>query len=79
MGSGGFLLTNYQTDFLEHFEPGVDFVYYDSYDDLLQKTEYYLTHEEERKAVARNGYEKVKKYHTYKNRFDTMLKIMKIG
>ena len=78
MGSGGFLLTNYQTDFLEHFEPGIDFAYYDSYDDLLWKTEYYLTHEEERQAIARSGYEKVKKYHTYQNRFDQMLEIMKI-
>lgn len=78
MGSGGFLLTNYQADFLEYFEPGIDFAYYDSYDDVLRKTEYYLTHEEERKTIARSGYEKVKKYHTYQNRFDRMLEIMKI-
>lgn len=78
MGSGGFLLTNLQTDFFEFFEPGVDFAYYDSYEDLLRKTEYYLTHEEERQQIARNGYEKVKKYHTYRNRFDTMLKIMNL-
>lgn len=78
MGSGGFLLTNYQEDFLKHFIPGVDFDYYDSYEDLLQKTEYYLTHEEERQQIARNGYEKVKKYHTYQKRFDEMLQIMNI-
>ena len=78
MGSGGFLLTNYQEDFLDFFEPGVDFVYYDSYEDLMNKTEYYLTHEEERQSIARNGYEKVKKYHTYRNRLDTMLEIMNL-
>lgn len=78
MGSGGFLLTNYQEDFLDYFEPGVDFVYYDSYEDLLRKTEYYLTHEEERQQIAKNGYEKVKKYHTYRNRFDTMLEVMNL-
>lgn len=78
MGSGGFLLTNLQTDFLDYFEPGVDFAYYDSYEDLLRKTEYYLTHEEERKQIARNGYEKVKKYHTFRNRFDTMMKVMNL-
>lgn len=76
MGSGGFLLTNFQEDYLDYFEPGVDFAYYDSYADLLEKTEYYLTHEDERKEVARNGYEKVKKYHTYKNRFDTIIETM---
>ena len=78
MGSGGFLLTNYQEDYFDYFEPGVDFAFYDSYDDLLEKVEYYLTHEDERQRIARNGYEKVKKYHTYKNRFDEMLQIMNI-
>lgn len=79
MGAGGFLLTNYQEDFLDFFEPGIDFVYYDSYEDLLQKTEYYLTHEEERLSIALSGYKKVKKYHTYRNRLDRMLEIMGIG
>ncbi len=78
MGSGGFLLTNYQEDFLDYFEPGVDYAYYDSYEDLLMKIEYYLTHEEERQTIARNGYEKVKAYHTYRNRFDTIISTMKI-
>ena len=78
MGSGGFLITNYQEDMLDCFEPGVDFAYYDSYEDLLEKTEYYLSHEEERKQIARNGYEKVKKYHTYKNSLDTMINIMNL-
>lgn len=30
MGSGGFLLSNYQEDFFENFTPGIDFVYYES-------------------------------------------------
>lgn len=76
MGSGGFLLTNYQEDFLEYFEPGVDFVYYESQEDLMEKVEYYLKHEEERRQIAQNGYKKVKKYHTYTNRIELMLDIM---
>ena len=78
MGSGGFLMTNYQEDFLEYFDPGVDFDCYYSYDDLLKKVEYYLTHEEERRQIAENGYRKVKQYHTYRNRFDEMLKVMNL-
>lgn len=73
MGCGGFLLTNYQQDFLEHFEPNVDFVYYTNQDELLGLTDYYLEHEDERQAIARNGYEKVKKYHTYKERIEYIL------
>lgn len=68
MGCGGFLLTNFQSDMLEYFEPDVDFVYYTDYEDLLVKVDYYLSHDEERERIARNGYEKVKKYHTYEQR-----------
>lgn len=76
MGSGGFLMTNLQMDFLELFEPNVDFVYYNSYEDLMEKTEYYLGHDKERREIASNGYEKVKKYHTYKERFDIILEVI---
>lgn len=76
MGSGGFLLSNYQADFLEHFVPGEDFAYFASNEDLMDKIEYYLTHEKERREVARNGYEKVKKYHTYRNRVEEIIEIV---
>lgn len=76
MGSGGFLLSNYQEDFLEYFTPGEDFDYYTGNEDLMEKTEYYLSHEKERKEIARNGYEKMKKFHTYKNRIDEMMAIV---
>lgn len=68
MGCGGFLLTNFQADFLEYFEPDVDFVYYTDYEDLLMKVDYYLTHDVERENIARSGYEKVKAQHTYEHR-----------
>lgn len=73
MGSGGFLLSNYQEDFLEDFTPGVDFDYYESKEDLLQKIHYYLTHEEERAAIAKNGHDKVAQAHTYRDRVKEML------
>ncbi|MDE7246970.1 MAG: glycosyltransferase [Lachnospiraceae bacterium] len=73
MGNGGFLLSNYQEDFLENFTPGVDFEYYESENDLLQKIEYYLSHEEERRAIAKNGHDKVAAAHTYRDRVKEML------
>lgn len=73
MGSGGFLLSNYQADFFEDFTPGVDFDYYESKEDLLQKIDYYLTHEEERAAIAKNGHDKVARGHTYRDRVREML------
>ncbi|MDE6601438.1 MAG: glycosyltransferase [Lachnospiraceae bacterium] len=73
MGSGGFLLSNYQEDFLENFTPEVDFVYYESEKDLLLKIDYYLTHEAERAAIAKNGHDKVAAAHTYRDRVREML------
>lgn len=76
MGSKGFLLSNYQRDADEYFINGTDYVYYTDYEDLERKVDYYLTHPKERKEIADNGYRKVKEYHTYQNRVDTILEII---
>ena len=68
MGAGGFLLTNFQPDFLEFFQPGEDFVYFDSKSDMLDKIAYYLSHEEERRQIAENGYHEIMEHHTYRHR-----------
>ncbi len=73
MGSGGFLLSNFQPDFLDMFAPGEDFVYYESKEDMIDKIGYYLGHEEEREAIARNGHDKVAAAHTYQHRVREML------
>lgn len=73
MGSGGFLLSNYQADFLDDFIPGTDFAYYESKEDLLYKINYYLTHEDERAAIAKNGHNKVVANHTFRHRIQEML------
>lgn len=65
MASGGFLLTNYQADFLDYFVPNEDFVYYESDEDLIEKMNYFLTHDNKRAEIAYNGYQKVKKNHNY--------------
>lgn len=76
MGCGGFLLTNYQEDFLDFFEPGTDYVYYESQEDCLNKIEYYLSHEKERAEIARNAFEKVSTFHTYPSRIREMIEII---
>lgn len=73
MGSGGFLLTNFQEDFMDCFVPGEDFVFYENNEDLAEKADYFLRHENERREIARNGYEKVKAYHTYRNRVEEIM------
>lgn len=73
MGSGGFLLSNYQNDFLDYFVPGEDFEFYESKEDLLYKIDYYLSHENERLAIAINGHDKLAAGHTYRHRVREML------
>lgn len=74
LGCGGFLMTNYQEELSEHFDIGVDLEAYASVEELLDKCSYYLTHEDERKQIALNGYKKVCQNHTYQHRILEMIR-----
>lgn len=74
MGCGGFLMTNYQTELNDHFEIGKDLEVYSSMDELIDKCAFYLEHDNIRQEIARNGYEKVKQYHTHPHRIAEMLR-----
>ena len=74
MGCGGFCMTNFQAELPEMFEIGVDLEAYGSLEELVDKCSYYLTHEDERRQIALNGYRKVKEYHGYVNRMVEMVK-----
>lgn len=73
LGCGGFLITNYQAELPEFFEIGKDLVAYESMEDLKNKCDYYLKHEDERMEIAAHGYETVKKFHTYDIRLIQMI------
>lgn len=75
MGSGGFLITNPQSELEEHFTDGVDLVYYQNETDLYEKAAYYLSHEEEMKKIAASGYQKVKQYYNYPLMIQRMFEI----
>ena len=75
MGAGGFVISNYQAEIPEIFIPDKDIVLYDSIPDLLDKIGYYLEHDEERKQIAKNGYEKVKMCHSYDVRLAQMFRM----
>ena len=68
LGSGGFLISNYQTELLQVFENGKDLVVYEDLDHLVELCGYYLEHDEERIEIAKNGHETVKKYHNVTTR-----------
>lgn len=73
LACGGFLLTNFQSEIPEFFEIGTDLETYSSEEELLEKCEYYLTHDEERREIAENGHKKVQQFHRLELRLKELL------
>ena len=47
---------------------------YTTSEELIEKLDYFLEHDDERNRIARKGYIQTMNYHTYKNRLTSMLK-----
>lgn len=76
MACGGFLVSNYQADFLDYFVPGEDLILFQDSDELIALIDYYLAHEDERLQIAGNGYNKVKLYHGFRCRLQEIFNII---
>lgn len=76
LGCRGFLISNYQEEIAELFEDGKDLVLYHSQEELSEKVDWYLKHDLERKKIAVNGYNNVKKNHTAMNRLIDLFRIV---
>ncbi len=74
---GGFLMTGYADDLERYYDIGKEIVVYKSVDDLIDTARYYLNHDQERERIARAGYERTLRDHTYGKRFREIFK--KIG
>lgn len=73
MGAGGFLLSNYQHELCEWFEPGKDFAMYESPEDALEKVIYYISHDVERNKIAKSGFEKVSRDFSFEKQISNIL------
>lgn len=75
-GRGGFNLFPYIKGIDDYFVPGVEIATfkYGDFDGLKAKIEYYLEHGDEREAIRKAGHERTKRDHTYKQRWQTILK-----
>lgn len=76
LGCGGFLMSTCQNELWDYFTPGVDFDFFTSPEELVKKCRYYLEHEDERAKIARNGFEKVKEFHSFECRIKEMFDIV---
>jgi len=75
MGCGGFVLSNYQAEIPDLFEPGIDIITYASMEEMNELAAYYLSHDNERREIAHNGYEKVLHNYTYPIRLAQLLEL----
>ena len=66
MACGGFVITNSQPEITEFFEDGAEIVTFKSAGECLDKTSYYLAHDEERMAIAAAGQRRVQERFGYR-------------
>lgn len=71
---GGFqLVDNARSELNKYFEIGKEVDTFSSPDELIEKIEYYLNHEEKRKEMARRARERCLKEHTFHERLEFVL------
>ena len=74
--SGGFYMVEYMEELEEFFDIGREIVCYTGPEDLADKIKYYLRYESEREAIREAGYERCRRDHTWRKRFDMAFKEM---
>jgi len=68
-GCGSLLVTKHSREIVKYFKPEKEIATYKDANDAVEKIKYYLENEDERKRVAKKGYERVLKEHTCEKRF----------
>lgn len=71
--SGTLQLCDARDDMGSFFKPGEEIETFASPQEMMEKIRYYLTHEEERRAIVLRAYERVLKDHTYTRRIHQLL------
>ncbi|MDD1679162.1 MAG: glycosyltransferase, partial [Methanomicrobiales archaeon] len=67
-GCGGFLLSNYVEGIERYYTIGKEIACFGNRHEMLDRIRYYLSHPDEREEVARAGYERTLRDHTYVRR-----------
>lgn len=73
LGAGGFMLTNYCGETADLFQEDKELVMFRTPEELVEKIDYYLSHDEERKKIAKAGQEKVLRSFTYEKKFRQLM------
>jgi len=73
-GSGGFELSGWTKGIEKFYEPGKEIEIFKSTDEIIEKCRYYLRNPQKREAIAKAGYTRTLKDHTYQKRFAYLFK-----
>ena len=74
---GGFMIAERTKEHKKLFEEDREAVYFDTNEELLEKTKYYLNNEQDRRKIALAGYNRTKQSkYSYDDMLDIMLKII---
>lgn len=73
---GGMLFTSMADDLDKYYRPGEEIVIYKDVNDLADKVKYYLSHKGEIEKIAKAGYERTVRDHSYEKRFGDIFKII---
>ena len=78
MGTGGFLLTNYQPEIPQLFKVGQEIEVYHDFDEMIDKVRFYLKNENARQKIAASGYNAVRSKYTYEKQIRNILSVCKL-
>lgn len=74
MSAGGFMLSNYCAETAELFKEDEEIVMFKTPEELVEKIDYYLSHDKEREAIAKAGQAKVLSCYTYEQKLIELMK-----
>ena len=77
--SGSFYLTSSCRDLLSEYVVGKEIESYNSINELIEKTHYYLENNIERELIARRGYRRALNCHTYEIRIEYLIQKLVAG
>jgi len=76
-GVGTLLITDWKVNLHEMFEPGKEVVAYHTPEECVELIKYYLVHDDEREAIARAGQQRTLREHTYYQRMQELVEIVR--
>jgi spore maturation protein CgeB len=72
-GIGAFQMLDWTPGLSQLFEPGEEVVVFRHMQELKEKLNYYLEHDDERRRIAEAGKRRAAREHTYEDRLELML------